>query len=213
MTDEDRIAYLAGDDSPVPLEERAELDDLRTLLGDPALWADPPAELEDRVVAAIAAEKVAAPRPIASAPSARRALRWSVMGAAAAVVIVVGVAVAFVGRGTQGEHFSLALAPPSDVTSGDGRVDFLRTDSGWRVKLVAPGLPRLDNGQFYEAWMKNDAGTLVPIGTFNEGKEVVLWSGVSPHDFTTLTVTQEEADGNQASSGKRVLVGTLTFGS
>jgi hypothetical protein len=27
-----------------------------------------------------------------------------------------------------------------------------------------------------------------------------------------LTVTQEEADGNQASSGKRVLVGTLSFG-
>ena len=213
MTDEDRIAYLAGEDRTIPADEQAELDELRAMLGDPALWVDPPAELEDSVVAAIAAEKVAAPRQITSAPSARRSLRWSVVGAAAAVLIAVGVAVTFIGRGTQGEHFSLALAPPSGVTSGDGKVDFLRTGSGWRVKLDAPGLPRLDNGSFYEAWMKNDAGTLVPIGTFNEGKNVVLWSGVSPHDFTTLTVTQEQADGNQASSGKRVLVGTLTFGS
>jgi hypothetical protein len=211
MTDEDRIAYLAGDDRPVPFEDRAELDELRALLGDPALWADPPAELEDRVVAAIAAERVAA-RPVASAPSARRSLKWGVVGAAAALLIAVGVAVTFVGRGTEGEHFSLALTAPSGVTSGEGKVDVLRTNSGWRVKLNAPGLPRLANGRFYEAWMKNEAGTLVPIGTFNEGNDVVLWSGVSPHDFTTLTVTQEDADGNQASSGKRVLVGTLTFG-
>jgi hypothetical protein len=197
----------------VPPEDRAELDELRAMLADPALWAEPPEELEDRVVAAIAAERVVAPRHITSAPSARRSLKWSVIGAAAAVLIAVGIAVTFIGRGAQGEHFSLALAPPSGVTSGEGNVDFLRTDSGWRVTLHAPDLPRLDNGSFYEAWMKNDAGTLVPIGTFNEGKDVVLWSGVSPHDFTTLTVTQEQADGNQASSGKRVLVGTLTFGS
>ena len=46
----------------------------------------------------------------------------------------------------------------------------------------------------------------MPIGTFNEGTDVTLWAGVSPHDFRTLTVTQEQADGNQASSGQRVLV-------
>ena len=131
---------------------------------------------------------------------------------AAALLIAVGIAVTFVRTRSEGEHFSLALAAPADVTSHDGNAEFLRTNSGWRVKLNAPDLPRLDNGQFYEAWMKNDAGTLVPIGTFNEGRNVTLWSGVSPHEFTTLTVTQEEDDGNQASSGQRVLVGTLTFG-
>ena len=39
---------------------------------------------------------------------------------------------------------------------------------------------------------------------------MTLWAGVSPHDFPTLTVTQEEADGNQASSGQRVLSGQIT---
>ena len=85
-------------------------------------------------------------------------------------------------------------------------------DAPLRVKLDAPDLPRLDGGRFYEAWMRNDTGMLVPIGTFNEGDDVVLWSGVSPHEYSTLTVTQEEADGDQTSSGRRVLSGTLTFG-
>ena len=50
---------------------------------------------------------------------------------------------------------------------------------------------------------------LVPIGTFNEGRKVTLWAGVSPKDFTTLTVTREQADGDQTSSGEKVLVGTV----
>ena len=49
----------------------------------------------------------------------------------------------------------------------------------------------------------------MPIGTFNEGEDVVLWAGVSPLEFTTLTVTRERADGDQESSGDRVLIGTL----
>ena len=46
----------------------------------------------------------------------------------------------------------------------------------------------------------------------DEGEDVVLWSGVSPLDFSTLTVTEEAADGDQASSGRRVLVGTVPTG-
>ncbi|HEY2373095.1 MAG TPA: hypothetical protein VGH82_11140 [Gaiellaceae bacterium] len=33
-------------------------------------------------------------------------------------------------------------------------------------------------------------------------------AGVAPTGFTTLTVTRERADGDESSSGKRVLVGT-----
>ena len=47
------------------------------------------------------------------------------------------------------------------------------------------------------------------IGTFDEGRRVTLWAGVSPKAFATLTVTREQADGNQASSGEKVLVGTV----
>ena len=52
----------------------------------------------------------------------------------------------------------------------------------------------------------------MPIGTFNEGREVTLWAGVSPKLFPTLTITREQADGDQASSGEKVLVGTVNTG-
>ena len=52
----------------------------------------------------------------------------------------------------------------------------------------------------------------MPIGTFNEPGKVTLWAGVSPKDFPTLTVTREQADDVQASSGEKVLVGTANAG-
>ena len=64
-------------------------------------------------------------------------------------------------------------------------------------------------GRFYEAWLRNSGGVLVPIGTFNEGRKVTLWAGVSPKSYTTLTVTRGQADGDQTSSGEKVLVGTV----
>ena len=56
-------------------------------------------------------------------------------------------------------------------------------------------------------------GVLVPVGTFNEGVRVTLWAGVSPKEFTTLTVTRERADGDQTSSGEKVLDGKGDTGS
>ena len=70
-------------------------------------------------------------------------------------------------------------------------------------------MPRLANGRYYEAWLKNAAGVLVPVGTFNDARQVTLWAGVPPTAFPSLTVTRQRADGNPASSGERVLVGTI----
>ena len=85
----------------------------------------------------------------------------------------------------------------------------VQEQSGLRIELDATGLPRRDNGLFYQAWLRNEAGDLVPIGTFHDGDDVTLWAGVAAEDFPTLTVTEEAADGDQASSGVRVLVGTV----
>ena len=81
-----------------------------------------------------------------------------------------------------------------------------------RIALDATGLPRLDGGRFYQGWLRNASGGLVPVGTFNEGTDVTLWAGVSPKEFTTLTVTRERNDGEQGSSGEKVLVGTVSAG-
>ena len=87
-----------------------------------------------------------------------------------------------------------------------------KTSSGGRIQRDATGLPRLDGDRFYQAWLRNAAGALVPVGTFNEGVDVTLWSGVSPKTFTTLSVTRERNDGDQSSSGQKVLVGTVDVG-
>src|SRR5829696_4666808 len=111
-----------------------------------------------------------------------------------------------------GETFHTALAPTELARGAVGEATLTKTSSGWRIELDATGLPRLDGGRFYEAWLRNAAGTLVPIGTFNEGSDVTLWAGVSPTEFTTLTITRERTDDDQASSGEKVLVGTVDLG-
>jgi anti-sigma-K factor RskA len=128
---------------------------------------------------------------------------------AVAVLMAVAIGLGVFGSTTSAERFQVALAPTDVVPDAGGEATLTKTSSGWQIELHATGLPRLDNGRFYEAWLRNEAGVLVPLGTFNEGLDVTLWAGVSPRDFTTLTVTREEADGDQASSGEKVLVGTV----
>jgi|SRR5271166_2217119 len=61
-SDDDRIAYLAGEPGrSLTPQERAELDERDALLEAPATWAAPDPGLEDRVVAAIAEEARARP--------------------------------------------------------------------------------------------------------------------------------------------------------
>jgi anti-sigma-K factor RskA len=155
--------------------------------------------------------RIEAQRRPAARPSARR-LRIVVPATAAALALTVA-AVAIVGSGTSAQQFHAALAATTLAPGANGKATLTKTKSGWRIKIHAPGLPRRDNGRFYEAWLKNRADVLVPIGTFNEGENVTLWAGVSPKDFTTLTITRERADGDQASSGEKVLVGKVETGS
>ena len=141
------------------------------------------------------------------ARQSRRVALIGVVAATAVVVVAIGVTVSR--SGPSAEQFNAALEPTGLVPGARGDATLTRTTSGWRIELDATGLPRLDGGRFYQAWLRNPAGTLVPIGSFNEGQDVTLWAGVSPEDFTLLTVTRERADDDQSSSGERVLVGTV----
>jgi hypothetical protein len=161
-----------------------------------------PAALRERIEAQRRSRRVWAPR---------RLLLVGV-ATAAAVVVAVGLGVSVLGSGTSTESFHAALAPTDLMPGATGKATLTKTSSGWRIELDATGLPRLDGERFYEGWLRNAAGVLVPVGTFNEGSRVTLWAGVSPKDFTTLTVTRERTDGDQTSSGEKVLVGTVDTG-
>ena len=165
-----------------------------------------------------AASEVEAPAGLRARVDARRRARrvpgWRrpvLIGAAAAATVVMAVAVGLgvFGSSTSGERFHASLAATGLAPGASGNATLTKTSSGWRIELDATGLPHLDNGRFYEAWLKNPAGVLVPVGTFNEGRKVTLWAGVSPKTFTSLSVTREQADGDQASSGRKVLVGKV----
>ena len=94
------------------------------------------------------------------------------------------------------------------AAGASGSATLTQTAGGWRIRLRATGLPRRDNGEYYEAWLKSTDGTLVPIGTFYEPRDVTLWSGVAPTGYPTITVTQQRADAGAASSKRVVLTGT-----
>ena len=139
----------------------------------------------------------------------RLSSRPVLVGAAATVVLAVAVGVAVFRPGASGARFQAALAATDLAPGARGAATLSKTSSGWRVELNATGLTHLAGGRFYEAWLRNSAGVLVPIGTFNDGRKVTLWAGVSPKSYATLTVTREQADGDQTSSGEKVLVGTV----
>jgi hypothetical protein len=165
--------------------------------------------------AALEVEAPASLRARIEAPRHRRAAapRVALIGAASAAAVALGVVLlAVLGSRTSSEPFTAALAGTELAPSASGEATLRRTDSGWQIELDASGLPRLDDGRFYQAWLRNDDGVLVTVGTFNEGANVTLWAGVSPEDFSTLSVTREQADGNEASSGERVLVGPVDTG-
>jgi anti-sigma factor RsiW len=183
------------------------------------------AELADRLaeqqravaLARAAATEVDAPPALRARIDAKRGARRAhgtrrivAIGAVATVAVAAVVGLSVFRSGSSSLRFKAALAATALAPGAKGQATLTKTSSGWRIELDANGLPRLDGGRFYEAWLRNRAGVLVPVGTFNEGYRVTLWAGVPPTAFTTLTVTREQADGNQGSSGEKVLVGTVS---
>ena len=209
------IAALA--DGSVSPERRASLE--AQVAASPAL-ADQLAE-QQRAVTLLrgAGDEVEAPAGLRARLEAQRSARTmrtprrlALGGVAVAAVAAVAIGVTVVGSGSHGARYQAALAPTPLVPRARGTASLTRTSSGWRIQLHATGLPHLAGSRFYEAWLRSSAGVLVPIGTFNDGRNVTLWAGVSPASFPVLTITREHTDGNQASSGEKVLVGPVRAG-
>lgn len=157
-----------------------------------------------------AAQSVDAPAGLRARVAAeRRPRRPALIAAFATATLVAAVGAGVLSSGRSTDHFDVALRATALAPGAAGDATLERTSSGWRIRLRAQGLPRLDGGRFYEAWLRNESGALVPVGTFNDGTNVTLWAGVSPERFRSLTVTRERDDGDQGSSGDKVLLGTV----
>ena len=135
-SDDDRIAYLAGDaGAPLDPDDQADLDVLRDLLADPSVWAEPNASLEDRIVAAIAAEVGSGPggRPLSPppprdgrgaashhVPPSRRRLLYGAVIATAAVVAAIALTVSVVTGSSSGRRFTAASVGHESGAGGVG---------------------------------------------------------------------------------------------
>src|SRR5437016_2451829 len=127
--DDDRTAYLAGEDrGSLTAGERAELDELRGLLTSEATWAEPDASLEDRVVHAIAAEAKTAPAVERKQPRpARKPWRWSVGwpafglgGAVAAAAVAIAIVLASTGGSGSARQLAMAVSGTSLAPAAQG---------------------------------------------------------------------------------------------
>jgi len=217
LTDQERRGLLAGDrGAALAPEEAAELGVLADVLADPATWSEPDAALEERVVRAVVAAEPAPTTgraPTAAAQGRARAGRGhrfmlAAVAAAASVAIVVGVLVAT--RPSADPDFRSRLTATALAPGARASAEITRNTAGFRITLDAHGLARLHDRAYYQAWLKNAGGGLVSIGTFSSSDGgIVLWSGVSPEEYQGISVTIEPDDDNPASSGRRVLIGTI----
>jgi anti-sigma factor RsiW len=168
---------------------------------------------EQRRVVALtrrAATAVEAPAALRARIEAQRRPRRRVKGIVLVGAAAAGAAALLVfNPSTTGERLHAELAATRLAPGASGAATLTRTASGWRIALETRALPRRANGRYYEAWLRNRDGVLVPIGTFNQGPKVTLWAGVSPQQFTMLTVTRETSHNNEGSSGETVLVGPI----
>lgn len=139
---------------------------------------------------------------------------------AAAIAAVVGIIAVVTVLTTSGgnnpprrsspSRFAMVVNGTDLAPRAHGSATLVEENSGWRITLKATGLPQLTNGRYYQAWLNNPAGVMVPVGTFNDAVDVTLWSGVPVTQFRTLTVTRQQVNGNQSASGQRVLTGTVS---
>ena len=219
MRDKDLINHLAGDtDAPLDPAHRASVNELRALLADEAVWVEPDPALEDRVITAVTKAAATfkpdpAPAPASQRPARRpsRRFRFGVRRLIPALAPIAAAAVAVVvvlSSGSAPLQFSVTLHGTARAPGAAGSATLTKTTDGWRITLRAHGLPPRHEGLYYQAWLENAAHDLVPVGTFNLPNQVTLWAGVSPtQGFTTLTITQQQASRQTASTHLVVLKG------
>jgi hypothetical protein len=185
----ERAAFITdGGHRHLDLAQSAEVMLIAEVLAEASIWTDPGARLGDSVVDCVT--------DLASGPRRGRRRSVRLAAVAAAVVATLATAVAIVVRTEPDAEFDAQLqstvSAPRASASASASAELYRNRSGFRVVLDARDLPSLPEGDYYQAWLKNDVGGLVPIGTFSSSQdEVTLWSGASAANFVRILVTTE----------------------
>lgn len=153
-------------------------------LRDPLIWEDPPDRLAEQVVMAVEGESAIQPgRP-----------RWWIMGAVAALVVIVLLGVRFADR----PDWTLELMPSPDVPRATATVDGWNMEHGTRMVVQVEGLEPTGSNAFYELWLTAPDGRHVSAGTFRDSGRFEMIAGVRRSEFPRLWITWEPADDDPA---------------
>jgi anti-sigma-K factor RskA len=154
---------------------------------------------------------VAAPGP----RSGRRLPRRLVAGGVAAAVVAALVVAVLARRGDDDgipapPATTLALRPLPGVS---GRAILKLNGAGTEAELRAAGLRPSGNHDYYEAWLADDRGRMVSMGTFHVGPsgrvDVHMAVAVDVSRYALVDVSLEPDDGNTGHSDHSVLRGRL----
>ena len=178
-----RLAHL-GDDAAVA-----------AALDDPRLWSEPTTDIVGQVrsrlgvdqagsdIGAQRDEGVVTEQVVPEASSrVTRSLRPVLLGLGGAVVVLFVAIIALSAASGSADPVVLTadLTPTGAIVDVEGgELTVTERDSGLRLDLDAPTLPRRAGDQFYEGVVILQDGTELGIGTFNQGFDVVLSAGVS----------------------------------
>lgn len=209
------------------------------LLDNPAVWAEVPPGLKDRVLAealgTAPAEHTGVQRPDADdavvRPLQERGRpRHAARGArpvrppvwqrpvllAAAAVALVGIAIGGTLVATQDDTLpagtEVALAGSENMPDASGNVELREEPSGFSVTLNVSGLPPAPEQTFYEAWVVSEEHGKVSAGTFHIREpqdDITLWLGVDPANYDAITVTRQPVEGGTLADGVVMLRGEL----
>lgn len=199
MTDE-RAEYLASGAGSEP-SDRERLDLIRQVLGQDAMWSEPPPEVADRLLATIAEHGEPIPTP---EPGSRR-WPWVAAFAAALVIVILGLVGVFTPR-----ERVIALQGTDLEPAATGEASINESGAGWWIRLDVNGLPAAEDGTYYEGWLWNEDGEGISIGTFHlreNDEAIALWSGVDPDEYPSVWITLEVEDGDPSASEQVVMRG------
>ncbi|GMQ98890.1 MAG: hypothetical protein BMS9Abin17_1422 [Acidimicrobiia bacterium] len=185
-----------------------DIETVRTDLASDSMWAEPPAGLEDSIVAAIAGvesptgERSAGSRVVPDRRFSGRAVALMFGSVAAVLVIVVGI-FAVLSR-TPAPDWQAAMAGDNTTTSATGVVSGWNMGDGTRVVLEAADLGVAPDGFVYQLWFSRTSGD-VSAGTFADPSYVELTVGVSRKDFPAVWIALQPIGTDAASAGEALL--------
>jgi anti-sigma-K factor RskA len=188
--------------------------------------AEPPPELEARVIADVLASAAEDAPPAKGQPSEQdggrtarviRFPRWhtragllAIAGAVAAAIAVALVILPGLSRGGPGQAVAFKLVSPTGQAASGTATARPDASGSWDITLTVRHLPNTDENQWYECWYVSptqvaSAGTFI-VGASESGT-FSMTSAVDPHDARTMEIRVESSSKDGRLRGTIVLSG------